>query len=156
MNKRILSMLKDEGKVLIRIVPSNGLLVSMAMRADHSFGMDKIEGSIIACGYTNEERLETLEEMRLIYKTVVSMCYTRNNLYPLLTKYYIESKEMAQLYDTHVVVDVNPSDLLINKMQEIVGYDSPITMKQLYEEISGEGFFCDKKEEWYARLVKET
>ena len=51
---------------------TKGLLVSMAMRADHSYGLDKPEGdSPFSCGHTNESRIELIINMYNLYRRFV-------------------------------------------------------------------------------------
>lgn len=55
---------------------TKGLLVSMAMRSDHSYGLDKPEGlddieMMLNCGHTNESRIKLIIEMFDLYKRFV-------------------------------------------------------------------------------------
>ena len=58
----ILKLLNDAGYVIIPKIPSEGLLVSMAMRWDHSFGFNQ--------SYTPHERRSLMRSMGQIYQEV--------------------------------------------------------------------------------------
>ena len=49
---------------------TKGLLCSMAMRADHSFGLDRHPDDVMDCGHTPETRAALLKEVVALYKGI--------------------------------------------------------------------------------------
>lgn len=48
-------------------LPTLGLLISMAFRHDHSFGLEKRDDEMFGCGYTREGRIKMIHKMAKIY-----------------------------------------------------------------------------------------
>jgi len=69
------------GYAIVPIKPTDGLLSSMAMRWDHSFGMDRIETIPgFAMGYTPEMRQSLMGSMAQLHEEVVGTGFYRPDL----------------------------------------------------------------------------
>jgi len=58
---------------LVPVDPPPGLLVSMAMRLHHDFGVDARAMGVIKTGWTDAERAALLGDMRKLYEEVVGL-----------------------------------------------------------------------------------
>lgn len=69
--ERILDRMADRGFVVVPSKPSSGLLVSMAMRYAHDFGLDRQENSSFVSGYTPAARASLLGTMTQLHQEIV-------------------------------------------------------------------------------------
>lgn len=116
--------------------PSVGLLSSIAMRYNHSFGMPKHEifaGSGIHQGFNKEERLSLLVRLRKIYDVVVKNGEDYDDLYAKITLRV--SKELM---------------LKIHQVDEKILKEDIVRM---IEEMTGHGFYQEKKEDHYKSVA---
>ena len=71
----LIERLRQAGLAVVPVEPSPGLLASMAMRNDHSFGMPRQtlpgEMNIFTFGYTQEMREVAMRDMAKLYEEVV-------------------------------------------------------------------------------------
>jgi hypothetical protein len=74
---RALAALDALGYALVPVQPSTGLLVSMAMRWDHSFGLPAYDFGGIQMGYTPEMRASLLVSMGQLHEEVVGTGFYR-------------------------------------------------------------------------------
>lgn len=61
----------DGTHVLTSKKPPPGLLVSVAMRYDHSFGMPRFESATFSTGHDDRTRLSILSDMKKLHEEVV-------------------------------------------------------------------------------------
>ena len=69
--------MNNEQYVTVPVEPTPALLVSMAMRYRHDFGIDTDDSSPMSCGLTDRERESILNTMRQIHEEVVGKGFYR-------------------------------------------------------------------------------
>lgn len=81
-----------EGYALVPLMPSRGLLISMAVRDDHAFLLDRDPSNLFAGGVEPASRESTLRSMAQLYEEAIG----RGFYSPEREQSYVESFERAQ------------------------------------------------------------
>ena len=72
----------DKNKTVTLTLPVNppkGLLVSMAMRMDHSFGLEQQEMIGFKVGLSKNEKIQLLKDMRRVYEEIIGTGFYKGN-----------------------------------------------------------------------------
>jgi hypothetical protein len=115
--------------VIIDANPSKGLLISMCMRDNHAFCINLPGYSL-----TEAEREAEIEHMRMLHQAVIGIGEKLEN-----GKVKIPTRI--------------PQEYRLILMEIFNGCE--ITLEQVYEEISGEGFYSVKKEIPYQSMLNK-
>ena len=116
--------------------PSIGLMASIAMRFNHSFGMPKHEtfsGSGYYQGFNKEDRIALLARLRRIYDIVVKQSLETQDM----------TARIPKTISKALMVEIHKVDEKILK-EDVV---------RMIEEITGNGFYQEAKEDYYKDIV---
>jgi hypothetical protein len=124
--------------------PVTALLVSMATRYHHDFLMDQPKeytnfnglGSIL--GYTPESRKVMIEIMKKVYDCVFDKYVKNNDLVTVIP----QEPELDVLVDmTAILQDISRNEVIHDSSSGKL-----VSAKQIYEEISGTGFYSKDRD----------